>query len=182
MIWKECLFNLTSQYTKESLKSYKSLDGYNQYSNGWVGKVSVHVYLWLSNTQHTVYMNSANPSIRRGWCHIVCLSMCDCLCVCLPLGLCKILLSRWASNGLDEILIQRIIGFYCKSVLLRWYSRFVLCYLELLPSAENSRNKLTILTLKNYWDILYLHNKSCWGFSLMLVLKFTFTKTGETHL
>ena len=35
------LINTTSSYTKERLKAYKSLDGYNFFVQGWVGKVEV---------------------------------------------------------------------------------------------------------------------------------------------
>lgn len=35
------LIKTTSSYTKERLKAYKSLDGYNFFVQGWVGKVEV---------------------------------------------------------------------------------------------------------------------------------------------
>ena len=36
------LIERTSEFTRESLKAYKSLEGYNQYCNGWVGNVNVY--------------------------------------------------------------------------------------------------------------------------------------------
>ena len=38
------LIETPSLYTKESLKAYKSLDGYKYYCDGRVSKVSVHSY------------------------------------------------------------------------------------------------------------------------------------------
>ena len=39
--YPDIFINATSSYTKEQLKAYKSLDGYNYFVQGWVGKVEV---------------------------------------------------------------------------------------------------------------------------------------------
>ena len=45
------LIEATSVHTKEKLKSYKSLDGYNFFSSGLFTRVTVHVKDTISNQQ-----------------------------------------------------------------------------------------------------------------------------------
>ena len=56
------LINTTSSYTKEQLKAYKSMDGYNFFVQGWVGKVEVlvqeEVIVIKGNVRHSQSISS----------------------------------------------------------------------------------------------------------------------------
>ena len=59
-----------SLYTHEQLKSYKSLDGYNQYMNGWVGDIvstvstvnRCKIYLFTAFVKHSQSLSL--PSLK----------------------------------------------------------------------------------------------------------------------
>ena len=58
----------TSSYTREQLKAYKSIDGYNVFIQGWVGKVEImvqdEVVVLKANVQHSQSISSPLLHLR----------------------------------------------------------------------------------------------------------------------
>ena len=79
------LISTTSPYTREQLKAYKSMDGYNFFIQGWVGKAEVlveyEVVILKATVRHSQSVSSPllHPWIAAEKCDTVICAHCTCM-------------------------------------------------------------------------------------------------------